>query len=261
MNKFILTICLTLFVLFAGYSQEKSVQLTGKYFGFWDVYDFSDNSLTITKMNPQTATESTETHSYELLDIDGIIFIELDNNPEKRWLALFNEQLLFLYVSETENPSRRPFFEGVRKSRNRLEALMFGFDKITVSSFLQENETSYDSDNLKNIRLWSPWVEGIDGSGIGEAIEIQCWAANSLTMSIGFVSYEKPYLYRDNSRPKKIKIINLETANEFTIDLLDTPNPQRIMIPEESNHIKIKIEEVYPGNKWNDMCINSIFRF
>lgn len=101
-----------------------------------------------------------------------------------------------------------------------------------------------------------------NGYGIGESISFSVLKNSELYISIGFLDYNRPWLYKQNSRPKKIRIyIN---NNFFTeTELKDTPNFQKLSIQEglmeqRINLVKIEITEVYKGSKYDDTCINMI---
>jgi hypothetical protein len=106
-----------------------------------------------------------------------------------------------------------------------------------------------------------PWVEGVPGQGIGETIEVKAPLAHLLVISNGYVSYDKPYLYAYNSRLKKIRIDDLTNGRVYHFTLADTPCPQHIRLPEHSIYVRITIEEVYAGTRWEDTCVNFIVRF
>ena len=117
---------------------------------------------------------------------------------------------------------------------------------------------------MTKLKTKEPWVEGVDGYGIGEKIYITTFGS-SLFLLNGFYSYEKPYLWRQNSRVKKIKI-TVKTHPEFSpleVELEDTSLLQWIKLPEEywrnqDEKIEIEILQVYEGSKYQDTCINGI---
>ena len=77
----------------------------------------------------------------------------------------------------------------------------------------------------------------------------------------GFISFEKPYLYNANSRIKKILLSFPDEIDRtpITVELEDTPNPQKINLGFRCKSlIKIKILEVYNGNKYDDACLHGI---
>ena len=73
------------------------------------------------------------------------------------------------------------------------------------------------------------------------------------------MTYNKPYLYKQNSRPKKIRL-TAESLFSIEVDLIDTPNFQTIIFPVRLKNeiLKLEILEVYPGTKYEDTCINAI---
>lgn len=128
-----------------------------------------------------------------------------------------------------------------------------------ASSFLTEGKIQYKADNVENLTLEESWVEGVEGYGIGESITFKEFFGNGLYFFNGYVSFDKPHLYRDNGRVKKIKVTDTVTGEEFDFDLEDTPNPQELSFPEEKKwNIKMEILEVYEGRKYKDTCINTI---
>ena len=103
------------------------------------------------------------------------------------------------------------------------------------------------------------WVEGIKGYGIGEKIYLSKSDFRTLIILNGYISFNKPYLYEQNSRVKKLKIIDKINKKEFIVDLKDTPNPQKILSGELlDRELILEILEVYIGSKYEDTCISLI---
>jgi hypothetical protein len=71
-------------------------------------------------------------------------------------------------------------------------------------------------------------------------------------------------LYAENSRVKEIEVTYREIGMHKTVTLLDTPEVQTIEISDILNNvgetatIDIKIISVYPGEKYEDLCIQAI---
>lgn len=62
-------------------------------------------------------------------------------------------------------------------------------------------------------------------------------------------------------RPKKLELF-VKDKFCFEVELEDTPNYQTIDLPQRllsEDTLVIKILDVYPGTKYEDTCINSIF--
>ena len=107
----------------------------------------------------------------------------------------------------------------------------------------------------------TPWIEGAQGYGIGESFIIEnTWGTvyKTLLLMNGFISYEKPYLYKQNGRIKKIKVTGLNSGKEKVLDILDTPHPQSVDISfiTEPEDVRVTIEDVYHGTKYEDTCIH-----
>ncbi len=133
------------------------------------------------------------------------------------------------------------------------------------SSCLKEKNKEYKVNNLCNCKPGTPWVEGVPGDGIGEGFTIKypsSKAANNaypyLLIMNGYISYEKPYLYKQNNRIKKIKVTGVKSGNSKILDVLDTPHPQTVDISfiTEPEDIRVEIADVYKGTKYDDTCIN-----
>lgn len=134
------------------------------------------------------------------------------------------------------------------------------------SSFLTEKNKEYSISNLNNLAVDTPWVEGAPGYGIGEGFTIEnSWGKLYTTLLImnGYISYEKPYLYKQNGRIKKIKVKGLKSGKEKILDVLDTPHPQTVDISfiTEPEDIRVTIEDVYPGTKYEDTCIHYMITY
>lgn len=191
---------------------------------------------------------------YSLINENKISFISLENTQEKL-LALVNEDLILLYKNNDE-----PWIFATNLGRQAEGLYSVSSSKISATSELTEGNTIYSVSNLSNLQLNKPWVEGVKGNGEGEKIIINC-RASFIYFFNGYVSYTKPYLYEQNSRPKKIKLTLLDSKEkkELIFDLKDTPNPQKLSLNTfYSGKIELEILEVYSGSKYQDTCINSL---
>lgn len=103
-------------------------------------------------------------------------------------------------------------------------------------------------------------MENDEADGIGTQIFMNSESIDIsvLLISNGYVSYDKPYLYTYNNRIKKIRVTNKKSTINQYFDLMDTPNPQKVMLSSGSKDLIITIEEVYNGSKWSDTCVNFI---
>jgi hypothetical protein len=239
-------------------SMEKSIQ----YISWEDVIWFINYERFRLSTYDRMTGGGDEYYGTYTLDIsDNITFLNVhfDNENDERWLILANGTLCDIYKSDGKH------IQGVTGSVNRTEIIwIWSKDLISASSYLQENNFSYLPNNLSiDYKTDNPWVEGVDGLGINEKIyfEKRYVSNGSMHISIGYVSYNKPYLYNQNSRPKRIK---LSVENKFSIiaDLKDTPHYQEIKFPSDitmDDILILEILDVYPGTKYEDTCINTIF--
>lgn len=140
----------------------------------------------------------------------------------------------------------------------------YSFNNYSSSSFLTEGKIVYKADNLHDI-AGIPWTSG-KGYGIGDKIVINLDVRSNLSFAFynGFQSEQKTYLYKSNSRVKKMKITCIQTRKSVLIDLKDTNKKQIILLDEiiddygEVVDIELEILDVYPGSKYKDVCIQAI---
>ena len=134
----------------------------------------------------------------------------------------------------------------------------------TASSFLVEGKTVYGAANLSS-KDGLPWASA-NGYGINDTIQITTPTYNGLQLAFynGFQSENRPDLYKANSRAKKIRIKNLETGSSKDFTLKDSMEMQLISLLDlniwsnVNTNLEITILEVYPGEKYKDLCIQAI---
>lgn len=153
-----------------------------------------------------------------------------------------------------------------------------GIDNITASSFLVEKANKskiyYGPSNLQGRFYWvtgpepitlqydtitPPWVEGVPGYGVGEWLDVTFkYKSDELQILNGYVDFRRMYLYKVNSRVKTILVEseNPKFSREYEFD--DIVKYTVISLPQKTDHIKITIKDVYPGDKYDDTCLSSI---
>ncbi len=152
-------------------------------------------------------------------------------------------------------------------------------DNIKASSTLKDKKYSYDIENVtfpsrKNCYVQNlPWAEGKTDEGIGESIEFDIMSVydaysdgagrreirGDIKVSIlnGFVNPYKQSLFYENNRIKKASIY-VDGKKYMDLTFNDFVEFTEFEIPAESKHVKIVIDEVYKGTKYNDTCITKI---
>ncbi len=149
---------------------------------------------------------------------------------------------------------------------------------VSVSSALSEKGHTYSPQNLFDSDKTTAWCEGSPGEGIGEWLQVD-YNSEGSSSEVEYIDlkilpgYAKSAaLYATNSRPAKISVeiidrttkkkINNIKAQIFNIQ--DNPELQTFRIPIESTidlskmGFFIKIEDIYRGSKYKDMCITEL---
>lgn len=133
--------------------------------------------------------------------------------------------------------------------------------KATASSTLaSEGDHSYGPANLNNHNANDAWSEGASGNGTGEWLEIvpeQPKPLLSINMQHG---YQNGTLFNENARPKKA-VIQLNDEHKFETVFPDQATEVPIPVTnyrKPVRKIRITFTEVYPGSKFEDLCVTSI---
>jgi len=140
----------------------------------------------------------------------------------------------------------------------------------TASSELTHSQSPYAAGNIIDGKKDTAWVEGVEGDGIGEYVELEVDKPQFVTQ-IGIIpGYAKSKdIYFKNNRVAKLKIV-LNNEYEIENELVDEFNRfntkthkdfQLIDVgPYEKKVSKIRliIEGVHKGSKYSDTCISEI---
>lgn len=213
--------------------------------------------------------------NYQYTHIDGMPFIKMEKPFPKEFFSDYyyfgvdtnpDDKMLFLVCN-----TRDLGIQAVGITRANVPAFMIieprwlemsgRTYKEESSHLVEKGGKEYPVTNLCDMDSETPWVEGVPGYGIGESFVLEnTWGTVYKTLLImnGFISYERPFLYKQNGRIKKIRVTGTRSGNEKVLDVLDTPHPQSVDISfiTEPEDVRITIEEVYPGTKYDDTCIH-----
>lgn len=147
---------------------------------------------------------------------------------------------------------------------------------VKASSTLKPHgKFSYSPSNIDNVSKDNAWVEGVDGSGIGEYLEIEQYCLinspeyeaditfTELCLVNGYAALEKNW--SENNRVKELKMY-FDNKYITTIVLEDIIKQQYIDISEfdlkvqngETAKFKFEINDVYSGTKYDDTCITGL---
>ena len=253
--------------------EDRYFSLDGGY--MCDVYSglsgiYINNSILTYEVNEEIENFTDTEQKISFINKNGIDYIQLSKKFPKELTSQYiygdskdietDEKILFL-AGKTEALGTFLYaytkgFDISSFTKNRTDELYYCLYK-DASSCLTENGKEYSLKNLRDRRLETPWVEGVPGDGIGEGFTLTFNGGSvdpTLLLMNGYISFDKPYLYEQNNRIKKIKVKGLTSGKEKILDVIDTPHPQTVDISfiTEMEDIRIEIAEVYKGTKYDD---------
>ena len=260
---------------------SENFSLNGKYYpdlySTIDVLYIEDNTINYTFETKNETKSVKYSKNYD----SGLLFFKLSEPFPKEISENYyyngqnvetNDKILILAGAKINKEDRK-------RDRILMFATTAGFDKdsypfiwpmhsfeispqyVDCTSYLLEKTKKYSIENLSNCMVDNPWVEGVDGDGIGEGFtmidRLNRYHPYLLIMN-GYISYEKPYLYKQNNRIKKIKVTGLKSGKAKVLDVLDTPHPQTVDISfiTEPENIRVEIADVYKGTKYDDTSLH-----
>jgi len=210
------------------------------------------------------------------------------------FFVLGNEYLLFFTSMENFNSGyfltmatpyifkqreKSDFWELINKQKRYVDSSPYSglIKKTTTSSYMTEtvkgvsfpyNGSDFELYILQNevgssLNMYAmPWVENVAGGGIGEWIEIEPDMEQSVCYILnGFVDASRPHLYKMNSRIKKALVTGITAKGkelDQTVYFEDFVYFKTIQFTKPVVKIRITIQDVYPGTKWQDTAISAI---
>lgn len=237
-----------------------------------DVININDSSITL---NYEVALEK-DNIEYKKNYKDGMLFFKLVKNLPKNFHEDYyynnqeietSDEILVLAGQEISKKTDLLMFATTAGFEGNYPFIfpMFNFEVGCTytdgSSFLKEKNKEYPVENLDKFYVDSPWVEGAKGDGIGEGFTIRNKNKTVypyLLIMNGYISYRRPYLYKQNNRIKKIKVTGMKSGNSSILTVFDVPYPQTVNISfiTEPEDIRVEIEDVYKGTKYDDTCLH-----
>lgn len=131
---------------------------------------------------------------------------------------------------------------------------------VSASSTYNGDRVTHYPDQVLDGKKNTNWTEGIDGNGEGEFLEFtfrKTYLLDSICIHAGNHS-DKSY-YINNARPKTI-VLTFSDGTTQSHTLEDSMSEQMIPLerPVETSSLRLTIESVYPGDKWEDTVISEI---
>ena len=248
-------------------------------FSFYDGLFYMDiPELDLEKIEDQSVKGSIQGR-YTVIEENGFVYILA---AEKKFLVLYNESVFCALIDCQNNDTffglnknsiyvtirerRSPFIGIIGRGSPLTPGSPFEFNK-RMSSFLTETVSgsikNYDWSNQRiAYRVTDPWIEGKDGHGIGEWIEVRPGGhadnISGILFFNGYIDPNRPDLFYANSRIKEVLVTSKQYS--WTYQIQDTPNPQIMPLPDKFDDIlRFTINDVYEGNRYSDTCLAGIY--
>lgn len=132
--------------------------------------------------------------------------------------------------------------------------------KASASSFLDASKVSgYKPGNVLDGRSNTAWSEGAPGWGLGQWIHLEFTDWVEMTGISIINGYAKAGVYAKNGRVMDATLIFSDGSSQ-TMRLSDTSQEQWVTLsrPVRTDSVRLVIDSVYPGTKWQDTCISEI---
>jgi hypothetical protein len=134
------------------------------------------------------------------------------------------------------------------------------FASVKASSELPSDRWgTYHAFSAIDGALETSWVEGVEGPGAGEWIELTFPGTVSVER-IGFdVGYDRDEdLFFANNRLRRVTIV-FSDGRRIELTFADARGLQVFEIdPQETLSIRVVIEDVYPGSRYDDTCLSEV---
>lgn len=167
--------------------------------------------------------------------------------------------------SESSNATNVP---SVPKANNGQASASAEYPAITKSAYVNAYHSSADQEGnyVHSAKLTidgntgSCWSEGVKGIGIGENIEIHFNGNYKVSGMNIWIGHQKSQdLFSQNARPTALRVEGSDGSKEI-YNLEDKFGPQRIAFktPITANKVKLIVERVAPGSKYEDTCISEV---
>ena len=190
----------------------------------------------------------------------------MDGDLTSGWMEVISsqevEESVIIEPDSTDRADEKSFVEDITVIQDVLQISSAKIRDADASSYLEESAYNIVHMPGKAIDgdLTTGWVEGVSGQGIGETITVYFDGAYLVSGIEIYAGYQKSDdLYHKNSRPKEVYIAFSDGSGESHI-LNDVNNVQNIQFIDSviTESISLRIDSVYPGNKYEDTVITEI---
>lgn len=171
-----------------------------------------------------------------------------------------------IYINRSDySISRSPDFGTADSGTENSPVSANAVESVTASSFLEEPQYGlvHNASNLMDGDLSTAWVESADGQGEGEAVTLKLNGTYKISGFIIHAGYQKNEdIYLKNSKPAKITVLFSDGTSQ-DVGLFNINGPQKITFRTAVNtsSMRIVIDSVYPGTKYQDTAVSEISLF
>ncbi len=130
--------------------------------------------------------------------------------------------------------------------------------EVTSSSSLTPIQ-SYSPELVFDGRLDFGWVEGSQGQGIGETLDVEFLSPQNFDALYIANGYQRsPSHFEKNSRIKEVDVISAGVSETYTLKDLDGIQMLKLKSPILTDKLSLRIKSVYPGSKYEDTVISEL---
>ncbi len=225
--------------------------------------DMNGYPATISSLKENTFVHDSVIDNYQF---DNVYFGLVKNGS---WSWTNGEEVSFENWSDESGNGEYAVFspdnaDGVWEKKDFISK-KFATDAVTAksaeaTSVLIEASTTHYANRIFDGDTSTAWVEGSEGTGIGEYITItfdKKYCIEEFTINAG---YQKTHdLYLKNSRPKEITLTFADSTSEtHVLEDVDKAQSIELSCPVMTDEVVITINSVYPGTTYEDTAIAEI---
>ena len=190
-------------------------------------------------------------------------FFKIGSEGYSKWLYFDGNYKQGLKAKEPFTKVYNDIIKKVNSSSHLVETnnkIEFNYSGISLDWFIIHSGGEMARDEINPYCF--PWVEDIEGPGIGEWVEFELNTPQTITYILnGFVDGNRMHLYKANSRMKEAEITGCsENGKEIkqNVHFEDFVYFKTVQFSEPVIKFRITIKEAYSGDKWQDTCISAV---
>ncbi len=232
------------------------------------------NDSTIYLVNSYTRHFAAYPRSAMATDTDGFVKFKWGKEENQQYLFILGKQI-HQYFTNFKNDGKLSYADDEEENVQG-KYHDYYFKNISASSYYSETlggrKIEYKPANLGRCfeigcrchpYWWNyshiPWVEGAEGNGIGEYIDIE-FTEEMEGMSVlnGYTDLNKLKLYKENARLKDVTMTDLASGKSWSVHFEDQVYFNYIEFPQKTTRVRMTISSTYSGTKYQDTCVSAV---